>query len=244
MTAGNIHRQHRGKSAYEIAVDEGFVGNEAAWLASLVGDDGDPGADGEPSGGQWPVPIGWYVGPTGLTGYVAGTVSSSWNNTTELMRFVPLELSAEMTFDEIACSVIVATNSTAASVRMGIYESDPDTGVPTDLIAEGTTQPSILVNGVKSAALDPPVVLPPGRYYLALVCQGDDGAFTNPTFHSGTAHEAVAGWGTALPTGNSAFVIYQQASVAGALPATATDPPQVLVQNAGAAARVWLKRSA
>lgn len=35
-----------GKSAYEIAVDNGFVGNEAAWLASLVGPQGDPGADG------------------------------------------------------------------------------------------------------------------------------------------------------------------------------------------------------
>lgn len=42
-----------GLSAYEIAVEEGFVGNEAAWLASLVGDtgpegpQGDPGADGD-----------------------------------------------------------------------------------------------------------------------------------------------------------------------------------------------------
>ena len=35
-----------GKSAYQIAVDEGFVGDEAAWLASLVGADGSAGADG------------------------------------------------------------------------------------------------------------------------------------------------------------------------------------------------------
>jgi hypothetical protein len=35
-----------GLSAYEVAVSEGFIGNEAAWLASLVGDDGAPGADG------------------------------------------------------------------------------------------------------------------------------------------------------------------------------------------------------
>ena len=36
----------QGKSAFEVAVDEGFVGNEAAWLASLVGADGADGADG------------------------------------------------------------------------------------------------------------------------------------------------------------------------------------------------------
>lgn len=32
-----------GKSAYQIAVDNGFVGNEAQWLASLKGDKGDKG---------------------------------------------------------------------------------------------------------------------------------------------------------------------------------------------------------
>lgn len=33
----------QGPSAYEVAVDEGFVGDEAAWLASIVGDTGDTG---------------------------------------------------------------------------------------------------------------------------------------------------------------------------------------------------------
>lgn len=35
-----------GYSAYEIAVQEGFVGTEAEWLASLKGDEGDPGQTG------------------------------------------------------------------------------------------------------------------------------------------------------------------------------------------------------
>lgn len=42
-----------GQSAYEIAVANGFVGNEVAWLASLVGapgEDGAPGADGDGAG--------------------------------------------------------------------------------------------------------------------------------------------------------------------------------------------------
>jgi hypothetical protein len=36
-----------GKSAYEIAVDNGYVGTQSAWLLSLVGPKGDNGADGE-----------------------------------------------------------------------------------------------------------------------------------------------------------------------------------------------------
>ncbi len=38
-----------GESAYQIAVDNGFVGNEAAWLASLVGDQGPQGDPGSGS---------------------------------------------------------------------------------------------------------------------------------------------------------------------------------------------------
>lgn len=36
-----------GASAYEIAVENGFEGTETEWLASLVGPQGEPGADGE-----------------------------------------------------------------------------------------------------------------------------------------------------------------------------------------------------
>ena len=35
-----------GKSAYEIAVDNGFVGTETEWLESLKGDKGEPGTNG------------------------------------------------------------------------------------------------------------------------------------------------------------------------------------------------------
>lgn len=41
---GNVWRKiNAGKSAYAIAVDNGFVGTEAQWLASLVGADGPSG---------------------------------------------------------------------------------------------------------------------------------------------------------------------------------------------------------
>ena len=38
---------HDGPSAYDVAVANGFVGDQTAWLASLKGDPGDPGADGD-----------------------------------------------------------------------------------------------------------------------------------------------------------------------------------------------------
>jgi len=36
-----------GKSAYEVAVDNGFEGTETEWLASLKGADGKDGVDGK-----------------------------------------------------------------------------------------------------------------------------------------------------------------------------------------------------
>lgn len=41
-----------GKSAYEIAVDNGFDGTEEEWLESLHGRDGKDGKDGAPGGGD------------------------------------------------------------------------------------------------------------------------------------------------------------------------------------------------
>ncbi|WP_293969659.1 hypothetical protein [uncultured Ruminococcus sp.] len=38
----------QGKSAFEIAVENGFVGTESEWLENLVGAKGDPGVKGDP----------------------------------------------------------------------------------------------------------------------------------------------------------------------------------------------------
>ena len=51
----------RGKSAYEVAVENGFSGTETEWLASLKGATGAPGADGKDgTDGKTP-----YVGDNG-----------------------------------------------------------------------------------------------------------------------------------------------------------------------------------
>lgn len=63
-----------GQSAYAVAVSNGFVGNEAAWLASLQGADGAdgaPGADGEPGldGDDGAPGADGADGATGLSAY-------------------------------------------------------------------------------------------------------------------------------------------------------------------------------
>jgi hypothetical protein len=67
-----------GASAYDIAVADGFVGDETAWLASLVGADGADGADGAP-GATGPKGDKGDTGATGATG-AAGTNGTNGTN--------------------------------------------------------------------------------------------------------------------------------------------------------------------
>jgi hypothetical protein len=58
-----------GQSAYELAVAEGFVGDEAAWLAALVGAQGPTGA----TGSQGPTGATGATGPQGIQGATGST---------------------------------------------------------------------------------------------------------------------------------------------------------------------------
>lgn len=59
-----------GKSAYEVALDQGFTGTEAQWLDSLVGAPGPTGPAGPQGevGATGPVGPQGEVGPTGPAG--------------------------------------------------------------------------------------------------------------------------------------------------------------------------------
>ena len=57
-----------GDSAYEVAVAGGFVGTEAAWLASLIGPQGVPGAAGADSTVPGPQGPAGEAGPAGAPG--------------------------------------------------------------------------------------------------------------------------------------------------------------------------------
>lgn len=68
-----------GKSAYQIAVENGFVGTEAEWLASLQGPQGTPGSapqayvheQGPPSA-TWTITHNLGYRPAGLIVYDSG----------------------------------------------------------------------------------------------------------------------------------------------------------------------------
>lgn len=64
-----------GKSAYEVAVDNGFVGTESQWLASLVGPQGPTGATGPKgdTGSQGPQGVKGDTGDTGPQGLIGAT---------------------------------------------------------------------------------------------------------------------------------------------------------------------------
>jgi hypothetical protein len=66
-TGGGGGTGEDGASAYEVAVANGFVGDEAAWLASLVGPAGPKGDKGDP-GDQGPQGIPGPQGERGLQG--------------------------------------------------------------------------------------------------------------------------------------------------------------------------------
>jgi hypothetical protein len=72
-----VYAESRGKSAYESALEQGFVGTEAEWVASLEGAVGPQGPQGDP-GDQGPQGDPGADG-TG-TGDVVGPASSTNNN--------------------------------------------------------------------------------------------------------------------------------------------------------------------
>lgn len=85
-----------GRSAYQIAVDNGFVGTEAQWLASLVGPEGErgpegtastvPGPQGDP-GSAATVSIGATI--TGSAGSNAAVTNSGTSSAAVLNFTIP-----------------------------------------------------------------------------------------------------------------------------------------------------------
>ena len=72
-----------GKSAYELAVDQGYAGTLQQWLASLAGPQGPPGPPGN-DGADSTVPGG--PGPPGENSTVAGPSGTSGKSAYELAR--------------------------------------------------------------------------------------------------------------------------------------------------------------
>ncbi len=105
----NINDYTNGKSAYEIAVDNGFEGTEQEWLASLGGAQGEKGNDGV---GVKDIQISYEVGEDGNT-YMVFTFTYADNTTNVIKTIIPESAStAEALISALATgkSVVLATD--------------------------------------------------------------------------------------------------------------------------------------
>lgn len=118
-------------------------------------------ADGSPSPASIYLVGNYYASNGGRLGTT--TVSL----TADTLYAVPFSVEQTLTADRIAAEV---TTLHASDIRLGIYAEGATPGSPdggalvhdAGVIAAGTT-------GVKAIAIGTPVVLPPGRYYLAII---------------------------------------------------------------------------
>ena len=84
-----------GRSAYQVAVDNGFVGTEAEWLDSLNGAPGSPGADGDDGRSAYQVAVdngfvgsesAWLLSLKGTDGGIADPIDEAIINNDFLSR--------------------------------------------------------------------------------------------------------------------------------------------------------------
>lgn len=83
---GEVWRKiNAGKSAFAIAVDNGFTGTEAQWLTSLVGANGAAGATGATgaAGATGATGAQGTTGATGPSGVVTATSPITYNSGTQ-----------------------------------------------------------------------------------------------------------------------------------------------------------------
>ena len=98
----SIIRGEKGRSAYQIAVDSGYIGTESEWLASLKGDKGDTGEKGD-KGDTGDRGLQGERGETGEAGYTP-VKGKDYFTDTEIA-----EIKQECTYDDTALSNRVTT---------------------------------------------------------------------------------------------------------------------------------------
>ncbi len=80
----------------------------------------------------------------------------------------PLPCSRTCTFDKIACDIYSGVSG--GTVRLGFYESDPDTSLPTNLLVDSGDLPADVANyGIATYTLPTPIDLTAGLIYWMTV---------------------------------------------------------------------------
>lgn len=142
------------------------------------------------------------------------SASSTFTMTNGSLLFIPIEYINVKPITQVAVDVTVAQASSA--VRMGLYDTDPSTGGPLNLLTEFTSAAQIATTstGFKSVTMGAPFWAPPGFYWLCL--QGNNSSVTlNRLTHHGSG---LMGTNAA---GGRDVLMYDKSGTYGALPATA-----------------------
>lgn len=176
-----------GKSAYQIALDEGFVGDEAAFLDSLVGPEGPRGPKGEDG----------PEGPRGEKGEPgdAGSIPLVTVESDGLMSASDKQKLDDDTPSNIA-NTIVSRNSSGTSRVQHLYldgtDPRPDQAVRRDYVDQAVIAGNVAVSPSAPAVVDGKIWInsETGKKYLG-VDRGSDpivNMATNPRFKSVTTN--------------------------------------------------------
>lgn len=161
-----------------------------------------------------PISGNWYQPNTGA--------SSTGNPPANSLRLLPFVVLVGTTFDRFAAEVtIAASGGSPAASRVGIYDTDPATRQPLNLIRELGTIDSTSVAIQSAAITGGNLTLSPGIYWIGVVTQGSPS--TAPTYRAGNVPSAFIPF--TFASGNSPAAItppnnFNKGSVSGALPAT------------------------
>lgn len=182
-----------GKSAYEIAVEQGFNGTVSQWLAFLVGPQGPqgaPGADGVagPKGDTGATGATGPVGPAGSDVYVTDYPSEqgllAWTYNPDMAGHVTAQSNAgvagritlaritlrqQITWSNIWLGLSgIDAAAVLANCYLGVYDSSGALkGATADISA------SLMTTAVaKPLALTAPFIAAPGKYFIAMLLNG------------------------------------------------------------------------
>jgi major tropism determinant Mtd-like protein/collagen triple helix repeat protein len=224
-----------GESAYQLAVDNGFVGTMTQWLASLVGATGATGPTG-PTGATGPTGSTGATGATGATGPAGpgagvipvsgkysviplGFVGTNLTTGTGRELCVPFTPTVSGTIARLSVEVASAA-TTGGKVRLGIRSSATN-GIPgTGSLMQDCGQVDSTTTGSKEITLGTPVALTAGtKYWISVTGQTASCGLRAIASSNGSV------WELAAPTGTQRAAALLQTGVTGSLPAdfTATD---------------------
>ena len=204
-----------GKSAYEVAVDNGFVGTESDWLLSLEGADGADGADGARALMALSYENTNYTLQTGTLnllvnpsyplinlGWVQGTRIRIWNSATAYMEGVVTSTISNPQTTSISVNIDYVIGSGSPSIWYIAIAGDLGNGNPrVQTVASSATVTPTATNDlvtITAQAVGLTLANPTGSFAegQALMIRIKDNA-TAQTIAFGTNYRAV---GITLPT--------------------------------------------